>query len=349
MTRLLVTGGAGFIGSHFVDYLLKNTDVEIVCLDKLDFSGNLNRLHDTVAQFPKAEQKRVKFVWHDLRAELTKFTSNIIGPVDTIVHIAAQSHVDRSITHPMEFVLDNVVGTVNLLNYARTVPNLDKFLYFNTDEMFGSAPPGVEYSERSRYNSRNPYSASKGSGAEFCVAYRNTYDLPVFITHTQNVIGLRQHTEKFLPKVIRRVRDDQLIQIHADLASNQVTTRHYIHADDVSDAVWFVLNLNQDQIDIASQPDFGGATCPKFNIVGKEEISNVELVNAVAVAQNKQARYELVDFANSTRRRGDLRYALSGALMKSLGWETKTPIQDRIAEITKWSLEHPEWIDYSYE
>ena len=117
--RVLITGGAGFIGHHIIDLFLKKTDWEIVSLDRLDYSGNLNRLDNVVRSYPPAEQKRVKIVWHDLKAEISEITQNLIGDVNIILHLAASSHVDRSITHPMEFVMDNTVGTVHLLNYAR--------------------------------------------------------------------------------------------------------------------------------------------------------------------------------------------------------------------------------------
>ena len=113
--RLLLTGGAGFIGHHIVDLFLKQTDWDIISLDRLDYSGNLNRLNDVVTRYPKSEQKRVKIVWHDLKAEIRELTQNFIGDVNIILHLAASSHVDRAITHPMEFVMDNTIGTVNLL------------------------------------------------------------------------------------------------------------------------------------------------------------------------------------------------------------------------------------------
>jgi len=143
--RCLITGACGFIGHHIVDLFLKETDWEIISLDRLDYSGNLNRLNEVVSTYPKDVQKRVKVVFHDLKAPISEITKNIIGPVDIILHLAASSHVDRSISHPMEFVMDNTVGTVNVLDYARTLKNLERMIYFSTDEIFGVAPPGVSY------------------------------------------------------------------------------------------------------------------------------------------------------------------------------------------------------------
>lgn len=342
--RVLITGGAGFIGHHIIDLFLKKTDWEIISLDRLDYSGNLNRLDNVVRQYPPEVRKRVKIVWHDLKAEIAEINRNLIGDVDIILHLAASSHVDRSITHPMEFVMDNTIGTVHMLNYARTQKNLERFIYFSTDEIFGIAPNGVAYKERDRYNSTNPYSASKAAAEEFCVAYENTYKLPIFITHTMNVFGERQHPEKFIPMCIRKIRDGEKIYIHSDHTKTVPGSRFYVHGKDVADAMYFLLNLNEDQLKKVYEPDFGGAKCPKFNVVGREEINNLDLVNIIASAVGKKANYELIDF-HSSRPGHDLRYALSGEYMRELGWEPKYTLEDRIKEVVDWSLANNEWIE----
>jgi dTDP-glucose 4,6-dehydratase len=342
--KIMVTGGCGFIGHHIIDLFLKETDWEIISLDRLDYSGNLNRLDQVVSQYPKDVRKRVKIVWHDLKAEVSEINRNLLGDVNVILHLAASSHVDRSITHPMEFVMDNTVGTVNLLNYARTLKNLEQFIYFSTDEIFGIAPPGVSYGERDRYNSTNPYSASKAAAEEFCVAYENTYKIPMFITHTMNVFGERQHPEKFIPMCIRKIRDGEKIFIHSDATRTIPGSRYYIHAKDVAEAMLFLLTLNTSLLEKVKIPDFGGAKCPKFNIVGKEEINNLEMVRILAEAQNKEPNYELVDF-HTSRPGHDLRYALSGDYMRSLGWEPRFSLRERLKEVTDWSLENKEWIE----
>ena len=235
MKKVLVTGGAGFIAHHIIAHIIKNTNWQIVTVDRLDISGNLNRLNEILEQFTANEKKRLKIVFHDLKAEINSQIDSAIGKPDIILHLAAASHVDRSISYPMEFVQDNVVGTVNLLDFARKLKNLEKFVYFSTDEIFGNAPEGVSYGEYDRYNSTNPYSASKASAEEFCVAYENTYKLPIYITHTMNVFGERQHPEKFIPMTIQRVRDQQKVLIHANKEKTLAGSRHYIHAQDVAD------------------------------------------------------------------------------------------------------------------
>ena len=164
-----------------------------------------------------SDRKRLKIVFHDLKSEINPWINKEIGKVDIILHLAAGSHVDRSIDYPMEFVLDNVVGTANILEYARFQNDkngLERFVYFSTDEVFGPAPKGIDYKENDRYNSTNPYSATKAGGEELAVAYNNTYNLPVYITHTMNVFGERQHPEKFIPMCIKKIRDEETITIH---------------------------------------------------------------------------------------------------------------------------------------
>ena len=338
MKRALITGGAGFIAHHLIGQILERTDWEIVSLDRLDYSGNLNRLHDLMLTFDPEVRKRVKIVHHDLKAELNPLVRSEVGNVDYIIHLAAGSHVDRSIDYPMEFVMDNVVGTVNILEFARTQKDLERFVYFSTDEVFGPAPDGIKYKENDRYNSTNPYSATKAAAEEIAVAYENTYKLPIYITHTMNVFGERQHPEKFIPMCIKRARDGESVTIHSDSTKTIPGSRHYIHAEDVADAVLFLLDYEGE-----FETTWGGAKCPKFNIVGSEELNNLELATIIAEAQGKELKYEMVDF-HSSRPGHDLRYALDGDKMKKLGWQPAKSVRERIAEVTKWTLDNKRWI-----
>jgi dTDP-glucose 4,6-dehydratase len=335
---ILVTGGAGFIAHHLIDKLLTETDYRIVTLDRLDYSGNLNRLNEVVMAHPVQERKRVRVVHHDLKAELNSQIRSHIGKVDMIAHLAAGSHVDRSITYPMEFVQDNVVGTVNLMDYARNLDNLELFAYFSTDEVFGPAPDGISYKENDRYNSTNPYSASKAAAEEMVVAYENSYGLPAIITHTMNVFGERQHPEKYIPMCIKRVRDNQKITVHSNPEKTKAGSRHYIHARDVADALMFLYNY-----DLSKLPTtYGGAKCQKFNIVGAEEFDNLELAQFIADTQGRPLNYEMVDF-HSSRPGHDLRYALDGSKMKDMGW-TPQPVKQRLAEVINWTLTNDRWL-----
>lgn len=336
---ILLTGGAGFIGHHFVEYVLYKTDYNIITIDRLDYSGNLNRLHEVTEFLSKEGKRRVRTVFHDLKAPLNSQITNSIGNVDYIVHMAAGSHVDRSIDNPMEFVLDNVVGTVNVLDYARTCNNLERFIYFSTDEVFGPAPEGIKYRENDRYNSTNPYSASKAGGEELVVAYENTYGLPCYITHTMNVFGERQHPEKYIPMCIKKIRDGEKVTIHSNAEKTKAGSRHYIHAKDVADAVLFLMKYDSSKL---QTNDFGGAKCPKFNIVGSEELNNLQLAQMIAKFQDKELIYEMVDF-HSARPGHDLRYALDGTKMKEMGWTPK-PVEERLAGVVDWTLTNNRWL-----
>ena len=342
MKKVLITGGAGFISHHLIYFLIKNTDWSILSLDRLDYSGNLNRLDSILSLFSTKEKQRVKVVFHDLKSEINSWIKKEIGDVDIILHLAAGSHVDRSIDYPMEFVLDNVVGTANILDYARYINDkkgLERFIYFSTDEVFGPAPEGVDYKENDRYNSTNPYSATKAGGEELAVAYENTYGLPVYVTHTMNVFGERQHPEKFIPMCIKKIRDGETVTIHSDKTRKIPGSRHYIHAEDVAEAIYFLLINNIDY-----NLDFGGARCPKFNIVGSEEINNLELAKIIATSQRKELKYEMVDF-HSSRPGHDLRYSLSGEKMKKLGWTPSIKLTERIKQVVEWSLKNDNWIE----
>ena len=317
-TTILVTGGAGFIAHHVIDKILRDTDWRIVSLDRLDYSGNLNRLHEVVMSHPESERKRVRVIHHDLKAEINPQIAKTIGKIDYVAHLAAGSHVDRSIDYPLEFVMDNVVGTTNILNYAKDIDSLEKFVYFSTDEVFGPAPHGVKYGEYDRYNSTNPYSASKAGGEEMAVAFENTYGMPIMITHTMNVFGERQHPEKYIPMCIKRVRDGEQITVHSDSSQTTAGSRHYI-------------------------ADFGGAKCPKYNIVGAEELDNLELAQFIADIQGKPLDYEMIDF-HSSRPGHDLRYALCGERMANMGW-TPQPVKDRLGQVIDWTLENDRWLN----
>jgi len=233
-----------------------------------------------------------------------------------------------------------------MLNYARKLENLELFFYFSTDEVFGPAPKGTFYKEWDRYNSGNPYSASKAGAEELCLAYANTYDMPMIITHTMNVIGKRQHKEKFVPLCIQRSVTGEKVYIHANPECTEAGTRHYIDVTDVAEAVEFLIDkyLNGEL-----------KKCDKYNIVGSEEIDNERLylmINKIVSEELKdfkeiETNYELVDF-HSARAGHDLRYALCGEKMKILGWSPKE-LEDRLRIIVRWYLkpENCQWLGTS--
>ena len=355
--RVLITGSAGFVGSHVSKAFIEKGH-SVVGLERLSFSGNQNRSKGGALGTPekpeskggalgtpeKPESKggalggdpRNNFseigggasvgytpVNHDLRNPINELLKKQIGPIDWIIHIAASSHVDRSIDDPMSFVLDNVVGTCNILEYARAIKP-KRFVYFSTDEVFGPCF-GDPFKEDSPYNSTNPYSASKAGGEELAVAYRNTYKLPIVVTHTMNIFGNTQHPEKFIPMCVSKIKNGQTVFIHSDPTKTVSGSRFYIHVDDVGSALLFIMGLIDDTHE----------KCPKYNIVGSEEITNYNLAKMIGDILEKPLNYEFVDF-HSARPGHDLRYALDGSKLRDLGWTPK-PLKEKLKEVILWS------------
>jgi dTDP-glucose 4,6-dehydratase len=328
--KILVTGGCGFIGHHFVEHLLKNTDWDIVILDKLSYASNgLNRIRD-IDCF-KYLFNRVHFYSADFTNPISEGVKQEIGDLEYIVHMGAETHVDNSIADPEPFVRTNVLGTMYLLDYARSLKSLKWFLYFSTDEVFGPAPEGVLYKEWDRYNSGNPYAAAKAGGEELCLAYANSYKLPLFITHTMNVCGERQHPEKFIPSTIRKVLNGEKVIIHSDPTKTKAGTRHYIHARNVASAILFLLDKAQQR--------------EKYNIVGELEVDNLTLAMFIAKELGKSLNYEMTDFHGS-RPGHDLRYALDGTKMSEMGWKHPIEFYKSLSKTIKWYLDNPRWLDW---
>ncbi len=336
MTKVLITGTSGFVASHIVEHILKNTDWDIIGVDRLDYSSEgYDRLRDIKAY----DDSRVVLFAADIAQPLPSGLKKEIGEVDYVIHAAAGSHVDNSIDDPVPFVQNNVNGALYLLEWARELKELKKFIYFSTDEVYGTAPEGVDYKEGDRFNPGNPYSASKAAAECICYAYANTYKLPIVITNTMNVLGERQHPEKYLPKVINHVLEGETLPIHSNPEKTQAGLRHYIHARNIGDALVYILEHSDETLD---NIDAGKG---KFHIVGEKEYDNLELAQEIAKCVGKELKYEMVDF-HSQRPGHDLRYAMSGKKMEELGWKHPVPISDSIKNIVEWTLdpENVRWL-----
>ncbi len=357
--KVLMTGAAGFVGHHLVEHILKNTNWEIVTLDRLDTSGNLNRLPG-ISVWEK-EKHRVRVVYHDLKAEINETVARMLGgPFDYIIHLAAGSHVERSIEDPMLFFMDNCIGTVNLLNYARKYglkkvkkpeaqsrkPLFEgKFQYFSTDEVFGPAPEGVAYKEWDRNNPNNPYAAAKAAGEQACIAFAHTYRMPIFITNCMNIFGERQGSEKFIPLIINKVLHGEKLFIHSNKERTEAGTRHYLHARNISAASVWLLQHGK-ILD-------GSATQGKYNIVGEKEVDNLTLAKMVTEYVNeylkerdkkkKPLKYQLVAF-HASRPGHDMRYALDGSHLASEGFSYPIAFEESLRKVVRWTLDHPEWL-----
>ena len=326
--RIVITGGAGFIGHHLVNHLLIHTDWDIIVFDKLTYaSSGYDRLRDINC----FDDKRVHMFTLDIEEPLPIGVLKEIEPVDFVVHMAAETHVDRSIEDAMPFVRANMLGTASLLESFKGYP-LKAFAYFSTDEVFGPAPAGVYYKEWDRYNSTNPYSASKAGGEELCLAYANTYKMPMIITHTMNVFGERQHPEKYIPMVIKKVLKGEKVMIHSDPTKTISGSRCWIHARNVADGILFLLKDTEKY-----------AVREKYNIAG-EELSNFEMAQVIADVLNKNLNFELVDF-HSSRPGHDLRYALDRTKMSELGWDLKVDLKKSLAKTVHWYLENKKWLN----
>lgn len=344
---ILITGAAGFVGHHMVEHILKNTDFRIIGIDSLSYSGSLERLRDI--QIDPFHHPRFTHMGYDFRQPAGLNLIKELAAVTHVLHMGAESHVDRSISDPISFVTANVVGTTNMLELARGLPNLELFIYFSTDEVFGPVPLDPAYpghKEDAVHNPKNPYAATKSAGEQMVTSFANTYGLPCVITRQMNIFGERQHPEKFIPKVIRSVLNGEVVPIHATPDKRQAGMRHYIHARNVADAHMFLLR---------EQPwrDSVSEYVESYHIVGEREVDNLTLARMIEGYVNELApgmglgvaglKYEMVDF-HSSRPGHDLRYALDGGKMKHLGWQPPKNFEESLRKTVAWSLENPEWL-----
>jgi dTDP-glucose 4,6-dehydratase len=340
--KILITGGCGFAGHHAVEHFLKNTDWDIVILDKMTYAASgLDRVRDINA----FDDKRVSFFSVDLTRPISIGIAQECGWIDYILHMAAETHVDNSIKDPVSFVYANIIGTMNMLEFSRNI-NPHKFVYFSTDEVYGPAAPigglgavngcgyNLElchtYKEWDRYNATNPYSATKAGAEQLVLSYMNTYGVQGFIVNCMNIFGERQHPEKFIPICIRKIRDGEKITIHGSKDKKESGSRFYIHARNVAAAVHWLL-------DKAYQRD-------KYNIVGEKEVSNLALALKIGKIMGKPVDFEIVDF-HSSRPGHDLRYGLDGWKLKDMGYEIPVSIDESLKKTVEWTLRNPKWLE----
>lgn len=326
--KILITGGCGFIGHHFVEHVHKHTNWDIVILDRLSYASNgFERLRDTDI----LNNNRVKVFTCDLILPLSEGMVKEIGEVDYIVHMAAETHVDNSIKTPKLFLDNNIQSTYNLLEYARNnQPNLKTFFYFSTDEVFGPALGDTLYKEWDRHKPTNPYSASKSAAEQICIAYENTYQTPLMIVNVMNAFGERQHVEKFIPLCMKKLLNNEKIYIHSYPDKKTAGTRFYIHGRNIAAAVLFLIE--------------NGEIGEKYNISGEKEVSNLEMAQYIAKFMNKDLDYEMVDF-HSDRPGHDLRYGLDGSKLFSMGFELPLNFEESLEKTVKWTLENQKWLE----
>lgn len=336
MTRTLLTGASGFVGSHVLRHLLAETDHEIVCLVSFRHRGLTDRIRLAVAGLDDDFQ-RVTVLTHDLTAPISIVLADHIGPINHIINVASESHVDRSIEAPAPFIANNVALMTTMLDYARMM-DIDTFVHVSTDEVYGPAEPGYAHIEWQDIPlPSNPYSASKAAQEAIAYAYWRTYDIPLVITNTMNIIGEMQDPEKFVPMVIRRVLLGQPVPIHASPDGEMIGSRFYLHARNQADGLLHVLSQ--------PVPNWREAQTPqRFHIVGEREVNNLEMAEMIAGFVGKPLVYDLVDF-HTSRPGHDLRYALDGGKMAASGWRAPLPLEESLERTVAWTLQHPEWLN----
>lgn len=329
--RILITGGAGFIGSHLVQYLVKKyPEYKIFNLDKLTYAGNLENL--------RGIEKAANYEF--IKADIcdTKEIENLFTEkeITDVIHLAAESHVDRSILNPMEFVQTNVLGTVNLLHAANKSWKSGKdhrFYHVSTDEVYGSLEDGAFFTEETAYDPRSPYSASKASSDHFVRAYGNTYGLSYVISNCSNNYGPYQFPEKLLPLFISNI-----------LASKALPV--YGKGENVRDWLWV-----QDHCSAIDLIFHQGKTGETYNIGGNNEWKNIDLIRLLCklmdqkLGREKGSSEKLIHFV--TDRPGhDHRYAIdSSKLQDELGWKPSLQFEEGLEKTIDWYLENQAWID----
>lgn len=357
LKNILVTGGAGFIGSNFINYLFGLSATgskefmdsgftgKIVNVDCLTYAGNLENLSMVDEKFGKGapeSERRYFFEKVDIcdRAEIERIFKQY--DIDTVIHFAAESHVDRSILGPEAFIKTNVMGTFTLLDVARNYwgVSLDKkrddvlFHHISTDEVYGSLGETGYFTETTPYDPRSPYSSSKASSDHIVMAYYHTYGLPITLSNCTNNYGPYQFPEKLLPLMISNIRDGKNLPVYGEGKN----IRDWIYVEDHNRAVWQIVN--------------SGKTGEKYNIGGENEWQNIKLLHKVieltAPKVNKSPSDVESTIVHVKDRPGhDARYAIDcSKIKKELGWERKMTFEQGLSLTVNWYLSHKEWVDH---
>ena len=334
--KVLITGGAGFIGSHVVRlFVTKYPNYHIFNLDKLTYAGNLENLSD-IDQSPN-----YTFIKGDIAD--AAFINDLFSKhqFDGVIHLAAESHVDRSISNPMEFVITNVIGTVNLLNAARTLWGCNKdnkvdgkrFYQVSTDEVYGALGEEGMFTETTAYDPHSPYSASKASSDHFVRAYHDTYNLPAVISNCSNNYGPNHFPEKLIPLCINNIKNNKPLPI-------------YGKGENVRD--WLYVVDHARAIDVIYHKAKDGST---YNIGGHNEWTNIDVIRLLCKIMDKKlgraegTNEQLITFVKD-RAGHDLRYAIdSTKLQNDLGWKPSLQFEEGLEKTVDWYLANTDWLD----
>lgn len=331
MKNILLTGGAGFIGSHTVEHILQSTDMTITIIDRLSYAGNLNRL--TNMDCWESEKHRVKFIYHDFRSPITGYVLDTIKyySPNYIIHMGAETHVENSFKRPLDFAETNVIGTINMLNLAREL-DIEKFVHVSTDEVYGPVIGKQLHKEGEPHRPSNPYSASKSGSEAFVHAYWKSFGVPVVITNTMNNFGERQDSEKFIPKAIKKIFNGETLSIHAAISNEgditDISSRCWLHARNHADGLLFVMQ--------------NGIIGESYNIVGEHK--NVyQVASMIAKFMNKQLNADFIPF-HAYSPGHDMHYGLDGDKLKNMGWMPIIDLQESLKKTVDWTLNNQLWL-----
>ena len=331
---VLLTGFSGSIGIHVLFHIMSNTDWDLVGLDSFQHKGYKDRITRVLKEHPEWKP-RIKEFQTDLTCSISPDLEKAIGKVDYILHLAALSDVFFSVENPEYVIKNNVNSTLTMLEYAKKIKP-QQFVYFSTDEVYGSVKKGDAHKEWDTHRPSNAYAASKAASEDICYAYWRSYGVPVIITNTMNNYASMQSSSKFPVMVQKAIEKDEFVTIHGN--QKEIGTRFYIHSRNVADALLHIIKLGvyKHKIGKIDEPH-------RYHIVGEVCLSNLELAQKIAKIMGKELRYVLVDFHKDNFAH-DIHYGLQDNKLRSSGWKQPKTFEESMAETIKWQQENKEWI-----